>query len=98
MLNKPALETLKRIKVYCDSIFVHGNTPFIYPIYGLSMIPEGFARKCAVYGGTFMLDQTIDKIHYNENKKVFKVTHGADKNAFCKMVIANPSYMLDCGE
>lgn len=31
--------------------------PFIYPIYGLGGLPEGFSRLCAIHGGTFILNK-----------------------------------------
>ena len=43
-----------------DSMGRYGNSPFIYPIYGLGGIPEGFSRISAVNGGTFMLNTDID--------------------------------------
>lgn len=58
-LHKPAYITIERLKLYMESCGKYGENPFIYPVYGLAMIPEGFSRKSAVYGGTFMLNQTI---------------------------------------
>lgn len=58
-----------------NSIGIFGDTPFIYPIYGLGGIPEGFSRMCAVNGGTFMLQTDIDQIVF-ENGKVSGVTKG----------------------
>ncbi len=37
-----------------------GNSPFIYPIYGLGGLPEGFSRLSAIHGGTYMLDKPVD--------------------------------------
>ena len=34
-----------------NSIHLYGDSPFIYPLYGLGGIPEGFSRMCAIYGG-----------------------------------------------
>lgn len=53
-----------------NSIGAYGDSPFIYPIYGLAGIPEGFSRKCALYGGTFMLNKKVDKFVFDENGKV----------------------------
>ncbi len=39
-------------------------SPFIYPIFGLGGIPEGFSRISAVNGGTFMLNTDINEILY----------------------------------
>jgi len=48
-----------------DSIGRYGDSPFIYPLYGLGGIPESFSRMCAIHGGTFMLNTDIDKILYD---------------------------------
>lgn len=55
-LPRPAIETIEKIKLYMDSIGRYGDSPFIYPLYGLGGIPEGFSRLCAIYGGTFILN------------------------------------------
>lgn len=95
-MTRPAIETIEKIKLYMDSIGRYGDSPFIYPIYGLGGIPEGFSRMCAIFGGTFMLNKDIDKIEYGEDGKVVAVVSG---NEVCKtkMVIASPSYVLKTG-
>ena len=79
-----------------DSIGKYGESPFIYPIYGLGGIPEGFSRMCAIYGGTFMLNKDIDKINFDADGKVSSVTSGTE-TAKCKMVICHPSYAAKVG-
>lgn len=69
-LSKPALETLYKIKLYMNSVGLFGDSPFIYPVYGLGGIPEGFSRMCAVHGGTFMLNTDIQEIVFEEGKVV----------------------------
>jgi RAB protein geranylgeranyltransferase component A len=68
-IENSALETVERIKLYMSSIGKYGDSPFIYPIYGLSGLAEGFSRLCALYGGTYMLNRDIDEILYDENGK-----------------------------
>ncbi len=68
-MQYPAIEVIKKIQLYMDSMGRYGNSPFIYPIYGLGGIPEGFSRISAVNGGTFMLNTDITEILY-ENGKV----------------------------
>ena len=51
-----------KIQLYIDSAGRFGDSPFIYPIYGLSGIPESFSRKSAVYGGVYMLNVKIKSI------------------------------------
>jgi Rab GDP dissociation inhibitor len=95
-LKRPCIETIDKIKLYMDSIGRYGDSPFIYPIYGLGGIPEGFSRMCAIFGGTFMLNKYIDKIIY-ENGKVAGVKSG-EEVAKCSMVICSPYYVINTGE
>lgn len=95
-LKRPAIETIEKVKLYMDSIGRYGDSPFIYPVYGLGGIPEGFSRMCAIYGGTFMLNKDIDKILYDENGKVSGVQSGTEV-AKTSMVICSPYYMMNTG-
>jgi len=89
---------MHRIKLYIDSYGRFGPSPFIYPIYGLAGIPEGFSRKCAVHGGTYMLNQNIQGVYYNEDGTVRGVYDDAEKKtAFAPKVICHPRYMLNTG-
>jgi Rab GDP dissociation inhibitor len=72
-LEKASLETIDKIKLYMSSIGRYGNTPFIYPLYGLSGLAEGFSRLCALYGGTYMLNRDADEILFDENNKVIGI-------------------------
>jgi len=56
-----------------SSIGRYGNSPFIYPLYGLSGLAEGFSRLCALYGGTYMLNRDADEILFDENNKVIGI-------------------------
>jgi Rab GDP dissociation inhibitor len=42
--QQPALDTLKRIRLYCESLARYGKSPYLYPLYGLGELPQGFAR------------------------------------------------------
>lgn len=89
-LEKPAIECIAKVQLYMDSIGRYGDHPFLYPIYGLGGIPEGFTRYCAIHGGTYMLNQDIDEIVF-EGGKVVGVKAG-DQVAKAPMVICDPSY------
>ena len=48
--------------MYSDSLARYGKSPYLYPLYGLGELPQGFARLSAIYGGTYMLDKPIEEI------------------------------------
>jgi Rab GDP dissociation inhibitor len=88
-LNRPAIDSMRKIKVYLDSFGRFGNSPFIYPIYGLAGIPEGFSRKCAVHGGVYMLDQSFSELLWNDDGTVAGIKDG-EKVATCTKIICHP--------
>lgn len=99
-LNRPALEVIEKMQLYIESNGRFGNSPFIYPVYGLAGIPESFARKCAVYGGTFMLNVTCKSLKYDPQTNLSTFTgsfDGVEGTAKAKMIIANPAYFLALG-
>lgn len=91
-LEEPAIECLQKIQLYMDSIGRYGDHPFLYPIYGLGGIPEGFTRFCAIHGGTYMLNQDIDEISFGADGKVEGVKAGGQL-AKSPLVICDPSYV-----
>lgn len=62
--------TVERIRLYSDSLARYGKSPYLYPLYGLGELPQGFARLSAIYGGTYMLDKKVDEIVLEEGKVV----------------------------
>jgi Rab GDP dissociation inhibitor len=93
-LSKPAIETVQRIKLYSESMLRFGKSPYLYPLYGLGELPQGFARLSAIYGGTYMLDKPVDEIVLDENGKAIGVKSG-EETAKSKYVICDPSYVPD---
>lgn len=93
-LNEPAVNTIRRIKLYSDSLARYGKSPYLYPMYGLGELPQGFARLSAIYGGTYMLDKPIDEIVMDGSGKVVGVKSG-NEVAKCKQVYCDPSYVMD---
>merc|ERR1712213_121237 len=91
--TKPCIETIPRIKLYSDSLARYGKSPYLYPLYGLGELPQGFARLSAIYGGTYMLDKPIDEI-VMEGGKVVGVKSGGE-TAKCKQVYCDPTYAPD---
>jgi Rab GDP dissociation inhibitor len=92
-LTEPAFKTLEKMQLYINSIARYGQSPFIYPVYGLGGLPESFARLSAIHGGTYMLDKPVDKILYGEDGKVCGIESGGEV-ARAPMVICDPTYVV----
>ena len=103
-INTPgqASESVSRIRLYANSMARYGKSPYIYPLYGLGELPQGFARLSAIYGGTYMLNASIDEITYDDNKKVSgikaRMQERGDEGSTMefstktKMIFGDPSY------
>jgi Rab GDP dissociation inhibitor len=92
-----APETIERIRLYGNSVARYGKSPYIYPLYGLGELPQGFARLSAIYGGTYMLNTNVDEILYDGDRAVgIKATMtGVEEMKFetkAKMILGDPSY------
>ena len=90
-LQRPARETYERILLYTSSMARYGKSPYIYPLYGLGELPQGFARLSAIYGGTYMLDKPVDEVITDEQGKFVGVRSG-EETVKANMVIGDPSY------
>ncbi|KAF4303532.1 Rab GDP dissociation inhibitor alpha [Botryosphaeria dothidea] len=94
-------ETIERIRLYVNSMARYGKSPYIYPLYGLGELPQGFARLSAIYGGTYMLNADVDEVLYEGGKvSGIKATmkerdapgEGMKFTTKCKKILADPSY------
>lgn len=97
-----APEAIDRIRLYGNSVARYGRSPYIYPLYGLGELPQGFARLSAIYGGTYMLNTDVDELLHGADGKIsgIKATmmNGEEKVNFetkAKLVIGDPSYFPD---
>lgn len=90
-LDQPALPTVRELQTYCYSLARYGTSPYIYPVYGLGGLPEGFSRLCAIHGGTFMLNRDVDEILYDDAGRACGV-RADNQMAKAQMVVGDPSY------
>ncbi|KAK2746686.1 Rab GDP dissociation inhibitor alpha [Myotisia sp. PD_48] len=99
-----ANETINRIRLYVNSMARYGKSPYIYPLYGLGELPQGFARLSAIYGGTYMLNTNIDEVLYKDGKvsgiKATMKENGEPGEGFkfetkTTKILADPSYFPD---
>lgn len=82
------------MQLYLQSVGRYGESPFLYPIYGLGGLPEAFSRLCAIHGGTYMLNTNIDEITFGADGKVTGVRAG-ENTAKAPIVICDPSYTTE---
>jgi len=93
-LTENCVESIKRIRLYGESVLRYGNSPYIYPLYGLGEMPQGFARLSAIYGGTYMLNKPVEEIVYNDQGVAVGVKSEGEV-AKAKFVVGDPSYFPD---
>lgn len=89
---------LKRIQLYAFSLARYSESPYIYPVYGLGGLPEGFSRLSAVFGGTFMLRYAVAEVLYGDDGKCIGVK--TDKGQVAKLarggtLVGDPSYFMN---
>jgi len=94
---KKTLECLQKIQLYAQSLARYEKSPYIYPVWGLGGLPEGFSRLAAVHGGVYMLRRPVKKINYGDDGKVTSIetTEGTAKLKKGGRLIADPSYFMD---
>ncbi len=94
-----APEAIERIRLYGNSVARYGKSPYIYPLYGLGELPQGFARLSAIYGGTYMLNTSVDELVYDSAGRVTGIkatmTGVEPEMKFetkASMILGDPSY------
>jgi len=90
-IPKPAYASIEKMQLYLESTGRYGDSPFLYPIYGLGGLPEAFSRLCAIHGGTYMLNTPVDEILFGADGKVTGIKSG-EQTASAPLVICDPSY------
>jgi len=100
--KQPAYATMQKMQLYVDSMARFGKSPYIYPLYGLGELPQGFARLSAIYGGTYMLNKPFLGLEFGADGKVAGVkstddecTEGSERCAKTPLVVGAPEYFPD---
>lgn len=99
--ERSCAETIVKCQLYAESLARYGSSPYLYPLYGLGELPQGFARLSAIYGGTYMLNRPIEGFEFTEGKVTGVKAPDPDdeaetvKTVACDMVIGDPSYFPD---
>jgi Rab GDP dissociation inhibitor len=93
-ITQPALDTVRKVRLYFESLARYSKSPYIYPLYGLGELPQGFARLSAIYGGTYMLNAPISQFVYDGAGAIVGVqsSEGDKPVAKCRFIVGDPSY------
>jgi len=89
------LDCIARLQMYAWSLSRFEKSPYIYPVWGLGGLPEGFSRLAAVHGGVYMLRREIEQIEYSDDGQVTGVKVKDEGSATCKQLIGDPSYFVN---
>ena len=95
-LFKKAIVTINKIQTYMNSWGRYGNSPFIYPVFGLGEISEGFSKIYSSCGGCSELNRDIEEILFDQNGK-FKGIKSKGEIIYGKILITEPSYVKKLG-
>jgi len=98
-MNQPAFITMAALKLYVNSCMRYQKSPFLFPKYGLSEMPQGFSRLCALQGGVQSLRVGIEEIVIDEKTKkvsglVLKYEDKV-KAVSTQRMIVSPEYLKD---
>lgn len=100
-LDQPAFYTMAALDLYKSSALKYGKSPFLYPRYGLSEIPQGFSRLCALSGGVQSLRVGIEDLLMDpETKKVAGLVVKYDGEVMAvktSRIVASPEYFQNKG-
>ncbi|XP_043913688.1 rab proteins geranylgeranyltransferase component A 1 [Protopterus annectens] len=88
------IEGLKATQHFLNCLGRYGNTPFLFPLYGLGEIPQCFCRMCAVFGGTYCLRHSVECLVVDkESKRCKAVIDGRGQRISCENVIVEEGYL-----
>lgn len=99
-LSQPAFYCLAALNLYKESALRYGKSPFLFPKYGLSEMPQGFARLCALSGGVQSLRVNVEDLIMGESGKVEGLGvkyDGEVQGVRATRVVASPEYFQDKG-
>lgn len=93
-LDENPIITYNKIVHYVSSIVYYENSesPFIYPMYGLSELCQSFARISATYGGVFMLNAVIENVDQNTLRIID--SNGEHRVIEFGKIVADPHYFV----
>ncbi|KAM4663408.1 rab proteins geranylgeranyltransferase component A 1 [Discoglossus pictus] len=92
--NTSTNDGLKATQHFLRCLGRYGNTPFLFPLYGLGEIPQCFCRMCAVFGGIYCLRHSLQCLVVDgETERCTAVIDSTGRRISCNYVIVEDSYL-----
>ncbi|KAL2096145.1 hypothetical protein ACEWY4_008293 [Coilia grayii] len=90
------VDGLKATQHFLQCLGRYGNTPFLFPLYGLGEIPQCFCRMSAVFGGIYCLRHSIQALVVDKETNRCKAvidTHG--QRISCSHFVVEDGFMRE---
>ncbi|XP_032432462.1 rab proteins geranylgeranyltransferase component A 1 [Xiphophorus hellerii] len=92
--DTPTEEGLASTRHFLRSLGRYGNTPFLFPVYGLGEIPQCFCRMSAVFGGIYCLRHSVHCLIVDRDANRCKaVIDSRGQRISCSHVVMETSYL-----
>uniref|UniRef100_A0A4W3H482 Rab proteins geranylgeranyltransferase component A n=1 Tax=Callorhinchus milii TaxID=7868 RepID=A0A4W3H482_CALMI len=87
-------EGFKATQHFLQCLGRYGNTPFLFPLYGVGEIPQCFCRMSAVFGGTYCLRHSVQCLVVDrETGRCKAVIDSIGNRITCEHFIVEDSYL-----
>ncbi|XP_029462447.1 rab proteins geranylgeranyltransferase component A 1 [Rhinatrema bivittatum] len=94
--NASTIDGLQATQHFLQSLGRYGNTPFLFPLYGLGEIPQCFCRMCAVFGGIYCLRHSVQCLVVDkESSRCKAVIDSRGQRISCSYFIVEDSYLSE---
>ncbi|XP_051877164.1 rab proteins geranylgeranyltransferase component A 1 [Pristis pectinata] len=88
------IEGLKATQRFLHCLGRYGNTPFLFPLYGVGEMPQCFCRMSAVFGGTYCLRHSVQCLVVDrETARCKAVVDSNGHRITCEYFIVNDGYL-----
>ncbi|XP_043996514.1 rab proteins geranylgeranyltransferase component A 1 [Gambusia affinis] len=92
--DTPTEEGLGSTRHFLRSLGRYGNTPFLFPVYGLGEIPQCFCRMSAVFGGIYCLRHSVHCLIVDRDANRCKaVIDSRGQRISCSHIVMETSYL-----
>ncbi|XP_012640018.2 rab proteins geranylgeranyltransferase component A 1 isoform X2 [Microcebus murinus] len=94
--SSSTIDGLKATKNFLHCLGRYGNTPFLFPLYGLGELPQCFCRMCAVFGGIYCLRHSVQCLVVDkESRRCKAIIDHCGQRIISKHFLVEDSYFSE---